>query len=72
MFFNTKRCFLHQDSKLTHLLDDMNDILPINNNILPVSGAKHEEFNPDEYQKFKYHRHVQKSHVPTSPTIEQQ
>ena len=24
------------------------------------------EFDPDEYQKFKYHRYVQKSYVPTS------
>ena len=23
------------------------------------------EFDPDEYQKFKYHRYVQKSYVPT-------
>ena len=24
-------------------------------------------FDPDEYQKFKYHGHVLKSYVPTSP-----
>ena len=31
-----------------------------------VSGAKLcVEFNPDEYQKFKYHRYVQKSYGPT-------
>ena len=28
------------------------------------------EFDPDEYQKFKYHRYVQKSYVPTPPYIE--
>ena len=28
-------------------------------------GRKAAEFDPDEYQKFKYHRYVQKSHVPT-------
>ena len=28
-------------------------------------GREAVEFNPDEYQKFKYHRYVQKSYVPT-------
>ena len=28
-------------------------------------GRKAVEFHPDEYQKFKYHRYVQKSYVPT-------
>ena len=28
-------------------------------------GQKSVEFDADEYQKFKYHRHVQKSYVPT-------
>ena len=32
-------------------------------------GRKAVEFDPDEYQKFKYHRYVQKSYVPT-PLIE--
>ena len=27
------------------------------------------EFDPDEYQKFKYHHHVQKSYVPTPLTL---
>ena len=30
-----------------------------------VSFAKAVEFDPDEYQKFKYHCYVQKSYVPT-------
>ena len=29
-------------------------------------GRKAVEFDPDEYQKFKYHRYVQKSYVPRS------
>ena len=28
-------------------------------------GRKAVEFDPDEYQKFKYHRYVQKSYVPS-------
>ena len=28
-------------------------------------GRKAVEFDPDEYQKFKYHRYDQKSYVPT-------
>ena len=28
-------------------------------------GRKAVEFDPDQYQKFKYHRYVQKSYVPT-------
>ena len=30
-----------------------------------VAGRKAVEFDPDEYQKFKYDRYVQKSYVPT-------
>ena len=30
-------------------------------------GRNAVEFDPDEYQKFKYHRYVQKSYVPTPP-----
>ena len=32
---------------------------------ISVSSRKAVEFNPDEYQKFKYHRYGQKSYVPT-------
>ena len=28
-------------------------------------GRKAVEFDPDQYHKFKYHRYVQKSYVPT-------
>ena len=33
----------------------------------PSARRKAVEFDPDEYQKFKYHRNVQKSYVPTPP-----
>ena len=31
-------------------------------------GRKAVEFDPHEYQKFKYNRYVQKSYVPTPPS----
>ena len=34
-----------------------------------VSGPKAMEFDPDEYQKMKYHRYFQKSYVPTPPKV---
>ena len=38
---------------------DVNDVVDLN------IGRNAVEFDPDEYQKFKYHRYVQKSLVPT-------